>query len=204
MPPPPKKKRENGASASLAWHPNFRSYEKLPDLKVVRTAFFINGAAVFVAIVMALLFAFREFEIKTLRGDIAIWDATIERDRVASGEAVAKFRKFQAAERLVKEASTLVSSQIVVSDFLLHLGAELPDNIALTEVDFRPVGVVLTGVVRGAPELASGYASQYVDQLRKDEKYGPMFADITMTGLERDPTSGRITIAIALNYPVKK
>ena len=26
-----------------AWHPNFRNYEKLPDIKVVRTAFFVNG-----------------------------------------------------------------------------------------------------------------------------------------------------------------
>ena len=43
-----KKKSEAAAAPTVpAWHPNFRNYEKLPDLKVVRTAFFVNGAAIF-------------------------------------------------------------------------------------------------------------------------------------------------------------
>ena len=41
-----KKKSDAAAPAVPAWHPNFRDYEKLPDVKVVRTAFFINAAAI--------------------------------------------------------------------------------------------------------------------------------------------------------------
>lgn len=205
MLPALKKKRESGPPPALAWHPNFRNYEKLPDLKVVRTAFFINGAAVLAALVVVLLFAFQELKIATLKGDIANWDARIEQERRASAEVVAKFRKFQAAEKLVTEASTLIKPRIVVSEFLLALGAGLPENIALTAVEVRTTGVLLTGIVRGAPELASGYASQYVSQLSTDPTTGALFSDVTMTGLARDPTSGRITFAVSLNYPpVKK
>ena len=54
-----KKKKKPDAAASEApqvpaWHPNFRNYQQLPDIKVVRTAFFVNGAAVFVALGLAV------------------------------------------------------------------------------------------------------------------------------------------------------
>ena len=45
------KKKPDAAAANLtpAWHPNFRNFERLPDTKVVRTTFFINGGAIAVA-----------------------------------------------------------------------------------------------------------------------------------------------------------
>ena len=47
-----KKKAEAAASQVPAWHPNFRNYQRLPDIKVVRTAFFINGFAALIAIAL--------------------------------------------------------------------------------------------------------------------------------------------------------
>lgn len=199
-----KKKREPGLPASLAWHPNFRNREKLPDLKVVRTTFFINGAAVFVALTLALLVAFQEFKIGTLRADLNSWETKIEESRRTNGEVIAKFRKFQAAEKLVKEAITVAQSRIGVSDFVIKLGETLPENIAMSSIEFNTTGVQLTGVVRGSPEMASGYASQYVDQLRTSEDFAALFNEVTLTGLSRDPSTGQIAIAVSLNYTAKK
>ena len=51
-----KKKSEASAAPAVPnWHPNFRNFEKLPDIKVVRTAFFVNGAAVSVALALGLV-----------------------------------------------------------------------------------------------------------------------------------------------------
>ena len=204
MLPALKKKREGGAPAALAWHPNFRNADRLPDLKVVRTTFFVNGAAIFVAVILLLLLVFQEYKILTLRGDIQDWETKIEEDRRGSAAAVTKFRSFQAIEKRIKEAENLAKPRMVVSEFLLNLGADLPENIAISSVEFRATGVALTGIVRGAPELASGYASQYVEQLTADAKIGPLFASVSMTGLNRDPNTGQITIAIALNFPEPK
>ena len=45
------KKKTEASPASLlpSWHPNFRRFEALPDIKPVRTAFFVNGIAAFIA-----------------------------------------------------------------------------------------------------------------------------------------------------------
>ncbi|HEY0946570.1 MAG TPA: hypothetical protein VGD81_14930 [Opitutaceae bacterium] len=194
------KNNEAAGPITPAWHPNFRDYERLPDTKVVRTSFFINGAAVLVAVAVLLAFAFQEFKLAALRSQIADWSVQIEADKAASGQAVTKFRRFQEEEKKINEVDTFLQRQIVFSDFLLRLGQGLPKNIAITSVDHRETGVTLRAVVRGAPELASGEASAYVEQLRNDEQVGPLFENVALTNLSRDPVTGRLVIEVFLKF----
>jgi hypothetical protein len=94
------KKKSEAASAPLvpAWHPNFRNYEKLPDIKVVRTAFFVNGAAITIALALLTYFGFQEWQLRNLQGQIADWQRQIDRDKAGSDRAVALYKKFQAEE----------------------------------------------------------------------------------------------------------
>ena len=55
MAPPATKKSEASAPEAPAWHPNLRIASSLPDTKVVRTAFFVNGATMLVAIALLLV-----------------------------------------------------------------------------------------------------------------------------------------------------
>ena len=50
-----KKSDADAAPAVPAWHPNFRNYQKLPDIKVVRTAFFVNGIAILLVVAISFL-----------------------------------------------------------------------------------------------------------------------------------------------------
>ncbi|HUR59026.1 MAG TPA: hypothetical protein VM029_15030, partial [Opitutaceae bacterium] len=77
-----KKKSEAAAAPTVpAWHPNFRNYEKLPDIKVVRTAFFVNGAAIFLALSLVTYFGFKEWQLHVLQGQIAAADKQIAQDK---------------------------------------------------------------------------------------------------------------------------
>jgi len=64
--------------------------------------------------------------------------------------------------------------------------------------------VVVSGVVRGAPELASGQANAYVEQLRKDKEITALFDDVSMTNVSRDPTTGRLNIELTLKLKGEK
>jgi Tfp pilus assembly protein PilN len=163
----PKNKREEAVASAPAWHPNFRNYEQLPDLKVVRTAFFINGLAVLAAVGALLYFVYQEFQLSTLREEIENRVTSVERDRRASGQAVATFRQFQAAERQIKEVTDLMVRRHDLSDLLLHLGATLPEQIALTAFDLRPNRIALTATVRGAP-------SRWIFPMRKSAAFYAM------------------------------
>ncbi len=197
-----KKSKEQTSSLPLvpAWHPNFRNYARLPDTKVVRTAFFVNGAAVFLAIAALLFFAYREYTLNALNNQIASWNAQIEADRGPSNEAVALFRQFQTEEKIITEVAAFTRTRLTLSDFLLHLGQTLPTNIAISAFEIRDTGITLRAVVRGAPDRASGQATAFVDQLRKDSKYGALFSDVTPTNVNRDPGTGRLLIELVLKF----
>lgn len=202
------KKKTDAVAANRvpSWHPNFRSYEHLPDIKAVRTSFFINGGAITVALVLLVYFAVQELQLHSINAQVADWEAQIARDRSASNQAVAQFKQFQGEQTKIGEVTAFLATRPVVSDLVLRLGQTLPANIALDAFELRESTINLRATVRGSPDMASGYASQYVDQLRGDPELGPMLADVTLTNMNRVPSTGRLAIEIVLKLkpPAKK
>ena len=190
------KKTNATAPHELCWHPDFRDLSRLPDVKVVRTAFFINSAAILAMLIMGVWFGFREFQLHDLNRQIAEWQRQIDRDRFASAQAVVQFKKFQLEEARFKEVEKFVKSKPVFSEVLLHLAETLPASAALDSLDFSDVNFTLRGVIRGTPDLAAGYASNYLQQLKTDPVFLPMFADITLSSLTQNPQSGQLQFEI--------
>ena len=110
-----KKKSDAAAPAVPAWHPNFRDYEKLPDVKVVRTAFFINAAAIVVVLALGIYVGINEYKLKELRKQIQEADAQIARDKKPSDAQVALYKKFQAEEVKVNDVVPELPSLRVTS-----------------------------------------------------------------------------------------
>lgn len=194
------KKKPDAAAANLtpAWHPNFRNFERLPDTKVVRTTFFVNATAIVIVLVALIFTANREISLHSLNNQIAEIEAQIVRDKPASDKAVSLFTKFQGEEKQLAEVEAFLKARPIVSDMMLRIGQTLPSNVALDYFDLRENIVVLRGTVRGAPDMASGYASAYVDQLRADPELALKFDDVLLKNLNRIPTSGRLAIEIEL------
>jgi len=198
------KKKSDNAAPPASWHPNLRLADRLPDTKVVRTAFFINGAAVTVAIALALYLGQQEWQIRGLNIQIAEWQRQIDKDKSVSNQAMLLFSKFKAEAAKTEEVAAFVKSKPVVSAIILRIGQTLPNKIAMDGLDCRDNGVAFRGTVRGAPDQASGDASAYLDQLRRDKVLSALFNDATLTSLTRNPASGRVMVEIFLDYRKKE
>ena len=194
------KKKPDAATANLtpAWHPNFRNFERLPDTKVVRTTFFVNGSAIAVALVLFVYTGNRELNLHGINSQIEEVEAQIVRDKPASDKAVSLYTKFQAEEAQLNEVDAFIKARPIVSDLLLRIGQTLPANVALDYFDLRENLLTLRGTVRGAPDMASGYASAYVEQLRVDPVLVLKIDDVVLKNLNRIPISGRLAIEIEL------
>lgn len=202
-----KKAEAAGAAAMPAWHPNFRNAERLPDTKVVRTAFFVNGVAVFLALIATGWFAYQEYQLHSLHRQIAQAQEQIDRDRKPSDQTIALYKKFQAEAARVTEIDAFLKERPVPSELLMHLAQTLPANLALDGFELRESGMRLNIAIRGAPDRASGYASTYVDQLRNDPQLSSRFGDVALTNLARNQQTGRLTVEVVLNFktaPTKK
>ena len=195
------KKKSEAAAAPLvpSWHPNFRNFEKLPDIKVVRTAFFANAAASFLALALLTYFGFKEWQLHGIRGQMAEWQKQIDRDKRGSDQAIALFKKFQAEETKVAEVDAFVKSKPIVSDIIVRLGRTLPANFALDSIDLRETGLTLRLAVRGDPAAASGYATAYLEQLRADKEL-TRFDDVQFASQPtRTPGTNRIGVDFFLH-----
>ena len=197
------KKKSEAAAAPLvpSWHPNFRNYEKLPDVKQVRTAFFVNFAAAAVAFVALWVCGLQEYKLHNLDTQIKVAKGQIDRDKKKSDAAVALFKKFQAEEAKIAEVDAFIKSKPIVSELILHLGQTLPKNIALDSFNLLEAGLALKITARGAPQEASNLANSYVEQLRADKELA-RFDEINGTNFVRNPTTGRISVDIFLKLKV--
>lgn len=199
-----KKKAEAAGPQTPSWHPNFRNYEALPDTKVVRTAFFVNVGAITVTLALVIYFAIGELNLHGIRGQIEDTKAQIERDKPGSDAAVAKFRKFQEQEKRIAEVDAFVKSRPGIADLLINLSKTLPVNVAIDQFDLRDDTLTLRGTVRGSPDKASGYASGYVDSLRRAPEFESLFSEVSLTNLSRVPSTGRLAIEVVIKLAKKE
>ncbi len=195
-----KKKSDAPAGPAVpSWHPNFRDYEKLPDVKVVRTAFFLNVAAIVVVVALGMYFGIHEWQLRALNAQIAHAQQEIDRDKRPSDQAVMLFKQFQAEAAKADEVDKFIKSRPLVSDILLHLAQSLPENIALDAFDMRGNGVSLRLTVRGTPEAAAGYSTAYLDQLRNDAELTAFDrTKFEFTNQARNSSTGRLSVEFFL------
>jgi len=97
-----------------------------------------------------------------------------------------------------------VESRPIFSEILLHLAETLPANVALDGLDFRDNFFTLRGTVRGSPDMAAGYASNYLQVLKTDAVFSSKFIEITLAGLNPNPQSGRLQLEIKLRLKEDK
>lgn len=194
-----KKKSDAATPPSVPnWHPNFRNYEKLPDIKVVRTAFFVNGAAISITVALAVFVGFKGLQLRDINAQIGEEQAKIGREKDRSAKAVALFKKFQIEEARILEVDAFVKSKPLVSTLLMRLGETLPPNVAIDNIDLRQEGMALRLSVRGDAVAASGYATAYLDQLKADKELS-CFGECTFTNTPtRNPTTGRMAVEFFL------
>ena len=135
---------------------------------------------------MIIYFVYQEYNLSTLGGQIAEWEAKIEQQQKGSREAVALFKKFQEQQALATEVETFLKSEnLIFTDFVAHLGATLPKDIALTLIDYNAAGVTLRGVVNGEPDAASGICSSFERQLKEDPQFSGTFPRVALTSAEK-------------------
>jgi hypothetical protein len=205
-----KKKAEAAASQVPAWHPNFRNYQKLPDIKVVRTAFFINGFAALIAIGLIVGTVVREFELYKKREAIAAIQAQIDKDKPESDRAIALYKKFQDEEKRANEVDAFVKSKPSPSLILRRFAETRPRNVALRSIDLRENGIVLRVSVRGDGITANNDLVNYLEVLKKDTVLAENFEGAEIKAANTDPATGflegeiNLLLKITAKEPAKK
>lgn len=197
------KKNTDKAKAlqASAWHTNFRNLEALPDTKLIRTSFYVNGLLLFVAIAAVFAFAWQEYSLGDVRRQTRELQVRIDNNKAASQKAVDLYAKFKVEEQKINELNNFLKGQkLVVSDFIIQLGQTKPAGIVLLNVDYRDTGVNMRGYAQGISEQATSAASTYEKLLRDDPKMSAIFKSISIANVSRDIQAGRLMFEINLSF----
>jgi Tfp pilus assembly protein PilN len=192
----PRKSPQSAGSGN--WHVNFRIADGLPDLKPIRTSFFVNLLFVTVAAAALLFTAHREFLGFEIRSEIDLANQRVESVAARNNHLLALNKEFNDAAVIVSSAAEFGKGQMVASELLVALSRSLPRSMDFSSVTFEKGTLVLRGSVRGASETSSNRVSAYLDVLRKDEVVGPQLSQISLTSLVRDPRTQGMSFEIVL------
>jgi hypothetical protein len=182
------------------WHPDLRNADLLPDTKVVRTAFFVNGIAIVAAVALALYLGIQEWKLFEVKKQINAWQKQIDNDKKESADDVALYGQFKLEAAKTAEVDAFIHSKPIVSEIILRLGTITPKKIAFDSLDFRDTGLSIRATIKGAPDRSSGDASAYEKLLRTDKQLGPLFSEVNLLTMHTNPASGRLQIEILCVY----
>lgn len=194
-------KRSGQAAQAPNWHPNFRNTQLLPDLKVVRTTFFINATCIAVASAALMLTGYREYQAFNLRANISDAQQRMEKAREENDKHLAANRKFMEGMRKFDEARDFIGAQITGTKLLVALATTLPELMEFTAISYENRQLLLRGTIKLDSEAASQRASAYLDVLRAEPYIGEEFSEISLTTLQRDQANQGMSFEILLKQP---
>lgn len=194
-------KRSGQPAPAPHWHPNFRNTQLLPDLKVVRTTFFINAACIAIASAVLMAAGYREYQAFGLRSSMAQAHKRMEAMKAENDKYLAANRQFTDGVRKFEEARAFNGSQISGTELLVALATTLPNLMQLNAITYEKRQLFLRGIIKLDSETASQLASAYLDTLRADPNIGGKFTEISLTNLQRDQASQAMSFEILLKQP---
>ncbi|MDP1580100.1 MAG: hypothetical protein Q8M02_07470 [Candidatus Didemnitutus sp.] len=199
------KRRDAAPAAAPVWHPNFRNFERLPDTKVVRTTFFINVASIALAVLLAGITSWVEYQSHVLVQQTEGAQAAIDKQKKQNAENLRLTKLFADEEKKFAEATAFVRTPITTSAMILELGTTLPPEIQIEYVDLRPhdetnPSCIVRGKAAGTKDQASGAASAYVETLRSHPVFKERFESVNLTALNADPRAGVMVFEIVMQF----
>lgn len=183
---------------AIAWRPDFRDLASLPDIKTVRTSFFVNTVAVGLASALLLFVVQREWSVMGLNNSLEDVEARIAETEPESNRAKAAFAKFQEEEKKFNEVQAFTEDTFRLPDFILRLGEIMPAGVSIRRVDYRGPGkdILVTGSVEGLDSSASDVASGFVKLLQSDESLGKNIASVSLANLSRNVEEGALNLEL--------
>lgn len=188
--------KKAAVSNSYNWRPNFRNYEALPDIRAVRTQFFVPALAIAVASVFSIYILFQEYRAMNISEDIVKIEEDIASYEERHDEKVKLNSEFMAISRTLNEIVEFKEGRLVASDMLLSLSSHLLEGMHLDRVEYLEDKASIEGSVMVAAEQASRLVNDYLKALEEADALQGLLDEYKLTTLERDSTGNHIIFRI--------
>jgi Tfp pilus assembly protein PilN len=195
------------AVAPLPWHPDFRDLSTLPDVKVVRTDFLVNGVCILVLGIVLYLFGSQELRRYELSSETKARQSQMSQNKARHDQVLQLHRDYQTHERFILDLSAYLEDSLNLSPFLVALGNTLPPEVDLAGLRYQDVTergqsigkqILLHGSVRGAPDAAATSMTEYLKVFAQDALLAEKVERAVSTSLAPTPDGELMAFGIQL------
>jgi len=184
------------------WHPDFRNIDALPDIKVVRTDFFVNILTVTIASVLIFYFGYYEYNGIALGSQISELNTKITSKNTGNNKNLSFSSKFDNLSKQIVELEEFVDSPINITEFLTFLGEALPHEMLLTSISYydreftegKKTFVLFIINIRGAAHGSAKTATQtvydFINKLENLEMFEDILYNTELDSMVRDDALG--------------
>lgn len=198
-----KKEKKVEEVLELNWRPDFRDRDSLPDIKTVRTSFFLSALAITIAVMSLIHVGFYEYTIYASGNKIEKSKAEVAARQGLHAKAIGMNNKFIDSERRIEEIHTFEKDQMVASDLILDVGRSLLPGMSLSSVEYNEHRTVLHGYVVASEETDS-LLKEYMEKLRNVDTLKERYTDFTQISVERQPDTDQIKFHLEATNPEEK
>lgn len=193
-----KLKKPKKTVVTIAWRPDFRDIEDLPDIKVIRSGFFLSAFFVSMAVALLLFVFFREYQKSTTEKNVVELQEEVDAYREEHDRVVKLNKEFMELMKSIEEIDAHRSGQVVLSDLILDISSSLVEGMALSQISYGEDEVVLSGVIDVPAEEASVAVDSFMNTLREEKVDQEFYPIYSLDNLERKDGGGmsfKITMA---------
>ncbi len=190
--------------AGIGWRPDFRDHESLPDIKVVRTSFFVSVAFMAIAVGFVAFLGFREFQKTGVEESISSLRVEIDSRRVEHTSRVDANRAFMERYSRIDEMKSTRADQMIGSDLLMSVGESLSPSMVLTMLAYSNDGIDLEGTMDVGAKEASELMDRYISTLKENEADQGRFQNYDIMSIQREGSLMVFKLSISGSVESKK
>ena len=187
-------------AGDLSWRPNFRDFDSLPDIKAVRTNFFVSAVALTLAVMALMFVGFREYKILVLQNSVSDLKVEIDAKNGDRSMAVGQNNKFTDKFRKIEEVENFLDGQLKGSDLLIRLNEALLDGMSLKTVQYTEEVAIIEGyLVEGSSP--DSMINEYVSRLKENAAFQAKFEQYNQLSVELDSKTGNLVFQLEIKNP---
>ncbi|MDA0348653.1 MAG: hypothetical protein O3C20_14765 [Verrucomicrobia bacterium] len=202
------KKRKQKAVA--AWHQDFRNPDALPDIKVIRTRFFVNVVAIVVPLFVAILWVQQELSLSSIRDDIGKLEDEQAALDSSNTELVSLSRDFLKESSKVESLEKYYHNLFPLSDYLEAIAVQVPVDMVISSMDLKKSNRVdgddvvdtwesrISGYVVQEGQSAVSHVNKFVEDLRKEELLAAHLNEAFLDNLARDQITDTLNFVVSI------
>ena len=202
--------KKSKAPSQSPWHQDFRNADVLPDIKVIRTQFFVNFVAIVIPLFIAIMWIQKEVSLNSLKGNLA----NLEKDKASmqstNNEFVELSREFLKESAKIESLDDYYYNLFPVSDYLVMLSDQVEEDMVVSSMEIKKSNRVsgndvvdvwesrIAGYVAQGDQGAITRVNNFVEEISQEELLKPHIDEAFLDNLLRDQDTDTLNFVVSI------